>query len=325
VGSAHTLPSGVRAERRHRAPIVGPFILIGLGVLFLGQNLGFWGSDVWLSIWRFWPLLLVAAGLEIIVGRSSWAGAIGLIVVVVLVGAVVTLTTDIAQLGRWTLDSDGDLVAAAGLQTTDRVSEKLGDASEATVEIHHGAGRLDVSALSFGSDELIQAEMAHDQKASIQRHIQRLGDSVQVRLDGQSRADHGVSIGNVHNDWAVQLSPKTSLALRVEAGASQINLDLRQLAVKRLDLQVGASAARITLPQSAERTEAYINAGAADVQVTVPEGVAARIHLRGLSSNKIDEGRFPRMGEYYQSPNYETAANRVTIEVEAGLSSLTIR
>jgi TM2 domain-containing membrane protein YozV len=53
-------------EPRSRTP-VGAFILIGLGVLFLLDEMGALHFD-W--IWRFWPLILIALGVRILMQRQ---------------------------------------------------------------------------------------------------------------------------------------------------------------------------------------------------------------------------------------------------------------
>ena len=60
--------------KRERSNIVGPLILIGLGMLFLMQNLGIVDINIWNLIWRFWPVFLIAAGLEMVLGSRSKLG-----------------------------------------------------------------------------------------------------------------------------------------------------------------------------------------------------------------------------------------------------------
>ena len=57
----------VQEEPRSRVP-VGAFILIGLGVLFLLDEMGALHFD-W--IWRFWPLILIAIGVRILMQRQQ--------------------------------------------------------------------------------------------------------------------------------------------------------------------------------------------------------------------------------------------------------------
>ena len=75
AGNTPTLP--VRANRWRlsiaapsRVP-VGAFILIGLGVLFLLDELGVLHMH---NLWRFWPLVLIALGIRVLMRRTgrSW-------------------------------------------------------------------------------------------------------------------------------------------------------------------------------------------------------------------------------------------------------------
>jgi hypothetical protein len=116
------------------------------------------------------------------------------------------------------------------------------------------------------------------------------------------------------------------LSLQVQGGAADAELDLRSLKVTDLAIELGASSVRVQMPAEAGLTRAKLKAGAADLRIEVPEGVAARISSRGgLSSFNIDERRFPRQGDYYISPGFDTATNRIEIDVDAGAASVRVR
>jgi hypothetical protein len=69
---------------------VGPTILIGIGILLLLSNLGMLQWSVWETIGRLWPILLIAAGLDTLVGRRSAVGSLlsALIVLALIAGGV---------------------------------------------------------------------------------------------------------------------------------------------------------------------------------------------------------------------------------------------
>ena len=68
-----------------------------------------------------------------------------------------------------------------------------------------------------------------------------------------------------------------------------------------------------------------IEAGAAQVNVQVPEGVAARIRSQvGLGSTRVDEQRFPKTSDGWASPGFETAEHRAEIRVQGGLGSFRV-
>ena len=58
----------------------------------------------------------------------------------------------------------------------------------------------------------------------------------------------------------------------------------------------------------------------------VPSGVAARIRISsGLAGVSVDAERFPRVGSEYISPDYETAENRLDLEINTGVGSVSVR
>jgi hypothetical protein len=318
----HSEPSPVPRvppPRERRPPIVGPLILIGLGLLFLGVNLGYVSPDVWRDLWRYWPVLLIAAGLELLFGRANWTAT--LIAILLLIGVAVLAVPwfTLAPRPGW---ADGPW---RGTQVTERLVEDLGDARRASVELRHGAGRLELGALSVDSASLLEADFSHAVDR-LSHSVERRGDEAIVRLGGQM--DRGPIPWREYgpDNWSLRLSPRIPIALDVRTGASDTSLDLRQLQVTRLDVEAGAASLRVTLPRAAGHTEARVKAGAAGVEITIPEGVAARIQARsGLSGLSIDEGRFPRAGSVYQSPDYDTAANRIDLDIDSGVSGVTVR
>ena len=125
-------------------------------------------------------------------------------------------------------------------------------------------------------------------------------------------------------DWDLMVSPEVALDLDIRAGAADLDLDLTHLNVRRVFVGAGASQIRIRLSDTG-RTHIEIEAGAADVEIAVPQGVAARIDNDSfLNSTIVDSDRFPESNGEYRSPDYFTAENRVDIEIGAGAASVTV-
>jgi hypothetical protein len=78
------------SSRYYRPGLVGPVLLIGLGILFLLENLGLLAWNIWEVAFRLWPLLFIAWGLELMLGRrSAWGAAVAFILILlILVGGV---------------------------------------------------------------------------------------------------------------------------------------------------------------------------------------------------------------------------------------------
>ena len=127
-------------------------------------------------------------------------------------------------------------------------------------------------------------------------------------------------------EWEVLVRPGIPVTLDLDGGASAYILDLSGLRVVSFDLSTGATSVELTAPASAGHVDGTIQGGAASYQVTIPEGVAARIDVdSGLSSVEIDEDRFPKTGDVHQSANYDSAENRINLTISAGVSSIEVR
>jgi len=62
------------------------------------------------------------------------------------------------------------------------------------------------------------------------------------------------------------------------------------------------------------------------VEIIIPDDVAARIQIDGgLSLIEVDRGRFPQEGDYFQSPDFESAANRVEMVIECDIGRVVVK
>jgi len=285
---------------------LGATILIVIGVVFLLNNLGYLPWDVWGTLWRFWPVLLILVGVNFfLAGSRPWVMLI--VTLVVLAGVFLAV---------WAMSGSGALTK----QTTVSFSQPLGVIERAEVQIDFGAGKLVVGSLPYGSDRLAAGEVSE----GAVRDAAVSGGVARLRL--AAPAPGWWVPGAPSADWKVQLTRQVPLDLVFKTGANESEIDLTDLLVASLTLESGASRNLVILPANAGTTRAAIKAGAADIRVVVPSGVAARIKAEaGVSSIDIDQTRFPKTGDYCISPNYTAAVNRVELELKAGAASITVR
>jgi len=204
-------------------------------------------------------------------------------------------------------------------------SVALDDAKSAAITVKHGAGRLSVSGVAEPG-KLVSGTFA----LGLDARVNRNGDHLDVIMQPQQQAFPDVMfpgnwIGGKGLEWNFGLSDDLPLDLAFEVGAVDARLDLGPLKVKNISLQTGASTTNLTLPSAAGMTYLKIEAGAATIDVRVPEGVAARVESdHGLASVNVDQNRFPKTNGIYQSADYESAENKVDIRIETGVSSIEI-
>ena len=195
----------------------------------------------------------------------------------------------------------------------------LQNAKDVHYRFSYGAGRLDVKGGAPMGQALVGSSgvgMEHKSYLS--------GDRLEVKVDaGPSFIPF---LGPSNGVWEFQISNEVPITLDVESGASQLDVDLTNALAKTISLKTGASNSNITMPLNGAST-LNLEAGAASINIFIPQGVAGRVRLReGLTALNVDTTRFPQVdSRLYQSPDFDTAANRAEINVEAGLGSITIK
>lgn len=292
-----------KPKPRRRFPTWG-IILVLLGLLLLLQNLHVLPWGLWGTLWRFWPAILVIVGVNILLGRvNPWLAAS--VVLAVLVASI--------GIALWFYPMGSEV-------TTTSFSEPLAGITSAEVDVDFGAGRLTISSLPEDSTDFIEVR-AED--GSIAKQFRRYAGQGTLELSMERKWWHW---GDVTATWEIWLSTSLALELKVRSGASDVDLDLEDLRVVELSLEVGANRTNVVMPAEAGFTTAFIKAGAARVTVAIPDGTAARIRTSvALASVNVDEERFPKSGDHYISPDFDTAVNRIDLSIEGGVADVSIR
>jgi hypothetical protein len=297
-------------ERRPRGSLVGPVILIGLGVVFLLSNLEILPWGVWEVILRLWPVLLVAVGLDLIVGRRSLLGS--------LLSLVLTLALVVGALWLlWTGFGIGQEL------TAEEISQALEGATQAEVVIAPAAGRLHIEALQdSGSLVAGVVHLSSSEKLARDYEVEEDGRAVfALRSEGL-----GVpSVGGWGDEWGWDLGfhPDVPLELEIDLGAGQSNVDLTGLTVSDLEVSTGVGQTTIILPDEGD-FQAEISGAIGEIVVLIPTDLAIRVRTStGLVGSKLS-GEFQRHGDVYTSPGYESAQNRVDLDVSLAIGGVKI-
>ena len=158
-------------KRYRKSGIVGPLILIGLGIVFLLGYLGIITTTMWDVIISLWPLLLIAIGLDLIVGRRSvWGTLLVLIIVLaVFVGGVYVLET-----GAPSPAQDGEQIRIPGAGV-----------SNAVVQLKPAAGYLYVSAGRAPGEDLVAGYVFLFSGEHVTQTVQLQTDPASVSLQSE--------------------------------------------------------------------------------------------------------------------------------------------
>lgn len=199
----------------------------------------------------------------------------------------------------------------------------LSNLESATVDLKHGGGRLYLDAGSA-------VENLFDGVFFGGLEYEEFQTGTNVNLDLKPAVDvFSPSMWGKNTEglkWQIRFNERVSYRFKLKTGAGDHHFNFRNLKVSEISLDTGASSTMMVLPALSDFTKVDINAGAASVEISVPDGVAAEINMRsGLSGNAVNTQRFiPAGSGLYRSENYESAEHRVQINISGGVGSFTV-
>jgi hypothetical protein len=289
------------------------------------------------TLLRLWPILLIAAGLDLLFGRIS--PLIGAIIGVLVVGAIVVVLFAAPALG----------LPAAPQVVAERFVEPIGQATSATITLDLGSPSTTITALS-DSENLLDATVEH------------LGNA---RLTSSGVENRRVTLGTTPmtvtffdfsaigpRRWDIGLTPTIPLDLTIDSASGSGNFDLSGLMLARLFLDSGSGSVSMQLPAAEAGYDTRVDSGSGSVNITVPcsniemrldsgsgsvrINTAANCPLRvevldgGSGSvnvpGNLNQLRGDRNEGVWESPDYSGAAVRLLIIMEdQGSGSFSVR
>jgi hypothetical protein len=312
-------------RRRKRAPsFFWPLVLISAGVLLLLSNLGYVPWQSWNALWRLWPVLLIALGIDVLIGRRSMLGAIisGLLILALIAGAValVVFAPDIPALSSLTQASEWQ---------TEHVEHPLAGAERASIYIDWTSAPGYLSALGDSSN-LIEGNVTY--RGQLIFDVDAHGDQTDVLLDSQY-SGHWFGppdfLQGLDARWDVMLSPDVPIELKLDSGSGSCDFDLSDLQISYLFLDSGSGSIDLALP-SGSTFDARIDSGSGSLDITLPRGVGARVALDSGSGSFHPDERF-RLVEgqrnddgAWETEDYDTADHVIDLEIDQGSGSIRI-
>jgi hypothetical protein len=271
--------------------------------------------------------LLIALGIDVLIGRRSAAGAIisGILISMLIGGAIliVLFARNIPALNQWAQGSEWLI---------EHVEYPLDDAESASVTIDWTSLPGHMSALT-ASPNLIEGDVSY--RGDLIFDVDRWGDHVTVELDSAPRGlfpwtPFPVGFGErADRRWDVKLTPDVPLELSLDVGSGSCSFDLTELEISDLLIDGGSGSMDLSLPPTSS-FEIYIDGGSGLMNVVVPPSVGVRVDLDSGSGSFNPGRRFQLVaGErgddgVWESENYDTAEHRVHLEIDQGSGSLTI-
>jgi hypothetical protein len=298
-----------QSEKTYHSGLTWPIFLIGVGTILLLNTLGWLSWGIWSVLLRLWPVLLIAGGVDLLIGRRSAIGRIvaALLIIAVLGGSVWFALRYPDRLG-------GEEQALAFPRD---------DIASAEVNIEMAVGDLQLETLSDAPDLLTGTVSLHRSEELEQRFTQDDERAELHLVASGSWYGPGVNFGPQYS-WDLAVNENVSLDLRAGFAIGRARLALADATVETLETEMAIGETVLILPRTGDYT-AIVDGAIGSVVILVPEGLGVRLHSdAGLVDVDIPEG-YTNSDGVYESADYAEADHRVDLTVDMGIGSVEVR
>lgn len=307
-------PLAVRSPRRRS--MFWPLVLIAIGLVALAGNYGLIQPVSIVSILALWPVLLIMLGVDIAFSRR-WPVPTLVAEVAIISGALLLAATQPSalRLASFSFSNSNDCTNASPSITVPR-----GSLQSVRLTINGGAARYHlagggaaaVAASADGTDLCLRDQTNSRDASAATRGDVRLTQST-TRFSGNA-------------DVTVHVANDLPLSLIVNVGAGEFVFDLHDIRTTDARINIGAASTTVVLPRPTGEVPIRIEGGASSVVIEIPAEVEARITVTGglVSSSSINL-RATKSGNVIETAGYATAKDRVTVSVNGGASSVSVR
>ncbi len=294
---------------------------ISTGIWFI-----FWGTVVLLynfdiisfnfwAILPYWPLLIIAIGAGLIF-QNKKNGA--LIVSTINIGLCIFI-------GYIGMTSDKKVNISNSMNFSNVSNDTTGTSSHFSTPYDKGikSAKLIVNggalALKIGnnsSDYLFEATSSEFTGLK----LQRTGDNESPVLELSSVIKQEGK--NNKADITLNINPIWDLELNL--GAAKLNADFKNHKISNLEINAGAASMNLALGMPvSEQSNIEVNTAASSLNISIPAAAACRVEMSTILSSRKLAG-FEKKGDYFQTPNYDSASLKYNINIDGAANSLKI-
>jgi hypothetical protein len=310
------MPENARTER---PPLAVPIILIVIGAIFLYANYRP-AFDPWLILKTYWPLILIFVGLGKMLdsrrARQS-AGAPAGSSIGAAIGVVAFILVLVALLTHAHAFSRGRRESSLMHHQTRTVDIQNAKSVEASVQA--SAGQLTIGG---GSSRLLDADFSFSDSYAPPQVDYHVASGVgQLTISQDDRNSH---FGISHNDWNLRFSNDVPLELKVDMGAGEGRLHLRDVPVTRLTLNMGAGHVDVDLTGDRKKDlDADIEGGVGQATIRLPTKVGVVVHASG-GLGAINAHDFRHDDDQYTNEAYGKSPVTIRLKVEGGVGEINL-
>jgi uncharacterized protein DUF2154 len=206
----------------------------------------------------------------------------------------------------------------AGPERTDTRSIDLDNSEEVRVDLKMGAGELRVSG---GAGKLMEGRFTYH-RLRLRPEISYTNGGFRGRLVVREPGHIGSATSKYA--WDLRFNNQKPLDIDVHCGAGESRLDLGDLALRRVNVEMGVGELKMDLRGAPKNDYAVnVHGGVGEATIYLPEGVGIEAHVKGGIGDIHAPGLEKREGRYLND-SYGRAKTTVRLDIEGGIGQINL-
>ncbi|WP_367915162.1 DUF5668 domain-containing protein [Leadbetterella sp. DM7] len=317
-------------------------ILIVLGGLALGLINDWFSFDISMrEIARFWPILIILAGIAVMLDsrRSLLNSTSVLLVALAIPFGVYNCTSNTLKKvedkmhGKgfdFDVDvNDDDFTYDEGTDSTSEANhqtykvDKVEGVKSAELKIGGGAARFLLEQAEPG--QLFAADTRLAGVSGFTLREEASGSHQKVVFKMKSQKNIRLNDKGLDRKVTLKLNTEPVWDINMEIGAGDLKYDLTPYKVEKITLETGASNIDLKLGDLLSQSNVKIESGVANIEIAVPENVGCEIKMDGALNAKNFTGFTKIKSGLYRTEGFDSAAKKIYIDTDSGMSNFTVR
>ncbi|WP_053365242.1 toast rack family protein [Bacillus sp. FJAT-27245] len=191
------------------------------------------------------------------------------------------------------------------------------------VEMNLGVGKLQVTG---GADEWLEGTVVENKKFKPELSYHLSGKRGKAVIEQQKNGFWNFSFGKAENKWKIALTDEIPIDLRVNAGVSSTELDLRGVELSNLEVDGGIGDIEINLGGKREKGfHTILNLGVGKTTIILPKDVGVKITTdKGIGQVGMDG--FTKKGKnVYVNEAFEDSDDVIIIDSNLGVGEVNFK
>jgi hypothetical protein len=295
-----------------REGFASPLLFVALGTVLLLSNLGYSNLGHWQYLIRYWPVIIIAIGLDILFPfRTLLVSIVGLLLAAGLIaGLIYLVATD------------------EGFQSTpllsDHVAMSTDDLKEVSIDLQMNAGELKINSNAEPANA-VEADLYLNEYSKVSKDERINNGTGFFSMKSGNFQFFNVldDEGQRANRWDILLNPEMPTRVENTLIAGQMTSELSDMHNLAMENTVIFGENIVILPDKGDvsLTSSVIFG---ELEVIVPEGANTMIIVdTAINTVDIPQG-FKRNGNKIYSPDYDAADDPVKIQVSVPFGDINI-